>query len=162
MNEGTETRKTVLLLGAYGLAGSAIAHGLLAETDARLLLTGRDAAKLSALANQLGSSRVETRILDAFDAPALRGVCDHADLAINAVGPYAAGGADIARTVVESGTSYIDFANEQVHYRRLESLDARARERGVMLLTAAGAVPGVSTLVALHAARQLPETDELA
>ncbi|MHC4493626.1 MAG: saccharopine dehydrogenase NADP-binding domain-containing protein, partial [Planctomycetota bacterium] len=152
---------TVLVLGAYGLAGREIVAGLLAKTDLRVIASGRNTQKLEALTQRLAHPRLSTRPLDAYDAEALAKACGDADVVINAVGPYTQGGAEIARTVLEAKCPYVDFANEQTHYRRLESLDALARRREVLLLTGAGLVPGLSTLIVLHAAEQLPDAQEV-
>ena len=153
--------ETVLILGAYGLAGREVVAGLLATTDLAVIATGRNPAKLGALASRLADPRLATRRLDAYDAGALAQACTDADLVINAVGPYAVGGAGIARTVLESDRPYVDFANEQSHYRRLESLAALARQKRLLLLTAAGEIPGLSTLVVLQAVERLPDVQEV-
>ena len=104
---------TVLVLGAYGLAGREIVDSLLAKTDLAVIASGRNVEKLEALTARLAHTRLSTRLLDAYDAGALAKACSEADLVINAVGPYAVGGAEIARTVLDSGLPYVDFANEQ-------------------------------------------------
>lgn len=139
---------TVLVLGAYGLAGRAIVARLMRETPYRVLAAGRDSAKLHATLGTLESDRACPCVLDALDAPALREVCEASDFVVNAVGPFARSGAVIVRTVLESGKPYLDCANEQQHYRHLEGLAELAVQHGVPLITAAGAIPGVSTLLA--------------
>lgn len=149
--------RPILVLGAYGLAGRAIVRGLLEATPHAIVAGGRNPARLAALARELPRDRLATRILDVADEPALREACRVAALVINAVGPYAERGADTARIVIESARPYIDCANEQIHYRRLQTLDALARTRDVLLVTAAGAVPGCSSLLAAHLLERFPE-----
>jgi hypothetical protein len=67
----------------------------------------------------------------------------------------------VARAAVEAGKPCLDFASEQAYYEALQNLEPRARERGVPLVTAAGAIPGLSGLLALYALDQLPESDTL-
>ena len=62
-------------------------------------------------------------ILDVTDSQALQTVCNEAQLIINCVGPYLKHGADIATATLAANASYIDFANEQSHYNRLQRLD---------------------------------------
>jgi hypothetical protein len=162
---------TVLVLGAYGLAGHAITRMLLERTPFNVSAAGRKAAALAQLfsgsaalgrrAAELPDTRLRTVCLDARDTSALATACGAADVVINEVGPYARDGASIARTVIEAGKAYIDFANEQMHFHRLEALDGLAREQGVPLITAAGAIPGVSTMLALHAAARVPGVERL-
>lgn len=149
--------KRILVLGAYGLAGRAIVAQLLRTTPHHVILAGRRVDKLAAIAETCEAARVSVAVVDAVDKGALRRACAEADLVINAVGPYARFGADIARTVIETGRRYVDCANEQVHYRRLQDLDATARTKGVPLVTAAGVIPGASTLLAAHLLTQFPD-----
>jgi len=157
----SSTQKTVLILGAYGLAGRAILQRLLERTTYYILAAGRDELKLKVLLETLDANRVESRLLDAGDQDVLRLVCAEADMVINAVGPFLQHGAEIARTVLETGVPYIDCANEQRHYQKLQGLDTLARQQGVPLVTAAGAIPGLSTLLIAHALECLPGADEV-
>ena len=138
----------IIVLGAYGLAGRTIVRGLIERTDHDLIAAGRDPQRLDSLLSAFPESRCRPLVLDASDPEALGKACASIRLVINAIGPYALHGARIARTAIESGASYIDCANEQVHYRRLIDLDPIAREKGHMLVTAAGTIPGLSTILA--------------
>ncbi len=153
--------ETVLVLGAYGLVGREIVEALLTKTELTVIASGRNAAKLEALAKRLPHARLSTRRLDAYDARELTAACGDADLVINAVGPYTVGGADIARSVLESGRHYVDFSNEQSHYKRLEPLDSLARDKGLLLLAGAGVIPGVSTLMVMRGAERLPDATDV-
>ncbi len=145
---------TILVLGAYGLAGRAIVARLLRKTPYTVLATGRDIGRLNAVCGSLASQRLRTQALDALVPDALNAACRQADFVINAVGPFALNGAAIARTVLESGTPYLDCANEQQHYHRLKNLNEMALQRNIPLITAAGAIPGLSTLLVA----QFPES----
>jgi short subunit dehydrogenase-like uncharacterized protein len=155
------TGPQILVLGAYGLAGRAVVERLTARTTHSVVAAGRRADKLQALLKEIRSDRVSPLVLDATDVSALRNACANASFIINAVGPFARSGAAIARTVVECGRPYLDCANEQLHYRRLLELDALARRQGVPLITAAGGVPGLSTLLTAHLLKQFSGATEV-
>jgi len=146
----------LLLLGAYGLAGRAILKELAAQPPAALIAAGRDPDKLRTLPRAVDSTGFEPLTLDVADDAALRRACARAALVVNAVGPYAQHGAEVARAAIESGCAYVDCANEQVHYQRLRTLDATARDRGVPMVTAAGAIPGCTTLLMALGLQRLP------
>lgn len=147
---------TVLVLGAYGLAGRAIVEELVRDTSYLVYAAGRSAEKLGHLQTALDSDRVRIRVLDAQDRGPLRSACDEASLVINAVGPYCRYGVNTARTAIECGLSYIDCANEQDHFQRLQTLDAPARDRKVSVVTAAGAIPGCSTMLIADLLERFP------
>lgn len=142
-----EQNTTILVLGAYGLAGRAIVERLLEKTSFPVIAAGRNHARLQSLYGGKEGARVHIRVLDATDVEALREACTAASFVINAVGPFARSGAAIARAVLECGKPYLDCANEQRHYRQLEPLNSLAVDKGVPLITAAGAIPGCSTLL---------------
>lgn len=146
----------ILLLGAYGLAGRTIFDGLLRKTSRRIIAAGRRRDRLDSLTAGKTDNRVALLEMDAADREALRRACADTRLVINAIGPYALHGAEIARIAIESGCSYLDCANEQIHYRRLRELDAEARRRGLLLATAAGVIPGLSTLLAVKCLADFP------
>ncbi|MCB9475271.1 MAG: saccharopine dehydrogenase NADP-binding domain-containing protein [Deltaproteobacteria bacterium] len=139
---------TVLVLGAYGLAGRAIVQALAASGGLRVVASGRRAEKLDE--QFAGNTNVERLVLDATDKAELRKAVASADVVINAIGPFARTGADIARTVLECGRHYVDCANEQIHYERLREMDVTARNAGLLLATGAGLIPGISTVLAAH------------
>ncbi|HOZ49150.1 MAG TPA: saccharopine dehydrogenase NADP-binding domain-containing protein [Candidatus Hydrogenedentes bacterium] len=151
----------ILVLGAYGLAGRAIVQGLVDRTPHHIVAAGRNPDRLQAFVAGFTNERVESRVLDVADHDPLRDACAASALVINAVGPYAQHGAATARVVVESGRAYLDCANEQIQYERLRALDGLARERGVPMITAAGAVPGMSTLLTAHVLERFPQADSV-
>lgn len=141
---------TVLVLGAYGGSGRAVAPLLVERTGARVIAAGRKRERLAAVVDGLDPGRVSTQIVDVADLEAVAGACARAALVINCVGPYLRGGAEVAAIAIDSGASYIDFASEQAHYECLRRLHDRARERDCFMLTGAGLVPGISGLLALR------------
>ena len=150
----------ILVLGAYGLAGRAIVERLAARTSYPIVAAGRNAEKLNLVTSSPRSDSVQTLVLDATDTSALKNACASAAFVINAVGPFSRSGATIARTVIESGCPYLDCANEQRHYHNLNGLDGLAREQGVPMITAAGAIPGISTLLTAHLLHRFPDATE--
>ncbi|MCC6144601.1 MAG: saccharopine dehydrogenase NADP-binding domain-containing protein [Candidatus Hydrogenedentes bacterium] len=148
--------KRILLLGAYGLAGRSILRQLIERTSFEVLATGRNEDRLQQVVEPFKRSRIDTAVVDVLDGRALSQACADADLVINATGPYAVTGAETARSVINCGTPYLDFANEQIHYRRLQNLKSLAKARNVPVITAAGAIPGISTMLAVRAAHGAP------
>ena len=153
--------RTILVTGAYGLVGRELVRLLVEKTDASVIATGRKTERLASLAADLDPGRVATQVLDVLDPSAARAACSKAGLLINCVGPYLESGEGVARAAIEGGASYVDFASEQVHYERLKELAPGARERGSFLLTGAGLVPGLSAVLAVRGAEQLPAVDSV-
>jgi len=156
-----QSNSTILVLGANGLAGRAIVQRILRKTDYRVIAAGRRGDAVRKATRPFANEQLECRVLDALNADALLKAATDAACVINAIGPYARYGAAIARMAIQSRRPYIDCANEQNHYHRLEALDSIAREQGVALITAAGAIPGLSTLSCLALLRRHPDITHL-
>ena len=150
----TTNPKPILVLGAYGEAGEAVVHRLVAE-GLPIVASGRRPTALERLASSCPS--IETLQLDVQDSEALASATRAAGLVVNCVGPYIGTGLEIARVAVSQGCSVIDLASEQEHHRRLQSLVPVCQEKGVTVLTGAGAYPGVSGLLLRGLLAQHPE-----
>lgn len=140
----TLTGQAILVLGAYGEAGEAVVQGLVAQ-GLEVLAAGRRPEKLALL--KASCPAIQTVELDALDTAALAGAIRRAGLVINCIGPYIGSGLEIAQTAVGERRCIIDLASEQEHHRRLQALAGSCEERGVTVLTGAGAYPGVSGLL---------------
>ncbi len=140
--------KSVLVLGAYGHVGRCIVPELVKmDGIGHLVAAGRKKATLDACFSGIDANKLELKTLDVFDKPALRASCKGMDIVINCVGPYAWRGYEVTAEVISQGSNYIDFANEQSHYRRLHEIGIDAEQNGLVLVTGVGTSPGVSTML---------------
>jgi hypothetical protein len=69
--------------------------------------------------------------------------------------------AAIARRAVHSGVSVVATSNQMSEVRRLLTLDQEARHHGVPVVIGAGFMPGLTGLLARHAATELDHVDEI-
>jgi hypothetical protein len=153
--------ETVLLLGGTSLIGCEIAVGILGHTDAHVIVSGRNEAAVGKLSAELAGLRRSFITLDAHDAAGLVRACRDAGLVINCVGPYDLAGAEIAETALRAGASYIDFAYEQIHYRKCQALDGLARQMGLFMVVGAGMISGSTTLFIEDALGKIPGIKEI-
>lgn len=145
---------TVLLLGAYGLFGTRIAQRLAHEPGWRLLLAGRDADRAQALAARCravagcAAELVATAVdANGADFAAVLGQ-ERPQLVINCAGPFQGQGYAVARACLEAGAHYVDLADGRDYVLGFgAALDALARERGLLAVTGASTVPGLSAAV---------------
>ncbi len=110
---------------------------------------GRDASKVVALSTELG---VDGLVLDADDRIALGAAVAAADCVINAAGPFAATARQVIRACLDNSAHYIDITGEVGVFELAYSLDAEARDAGVMLMPGAGWDVVPSDCIALHVA----------
>lgn len=145
---------TVLLLGAYGLFGTRIARRLACEPGWRLLLAGRDRSRAQALAERCGASPgcaaelvpVAVDIGGAEFSALLQQ--ERPSLVIHCAGPFQGQDHAVARACLDAGAHYVDLADGRDYVLGFApALDALARKRGLLAVTGASTVPGLSAAV---------------
>lgn len=150
----------IAVYGASGHTGRFVVAELLRRGHAPIAI-GRDESKIAAAAALHGAG-VETKIAD-LDAPdSLDRALAGADAVIHCAGPFL----DTARPVIEAalraGIHYFDVTAEQGSARStLELFDAPARERGVVVVPAAGFYGGLGDLLATYAMNGLARADRI-
>ncbi|MFX0103668.1 MAG: saccharopine dehydrogenase family protein [Candidatus Hodarchaeota archaeon] len=139
--------KKILVLGAYGHVGRHVVMKSIEKLECEVIASGRGKEKLESLFNSMDDRRLHFLKLDAFDLPSLRSACEGVDVVVNCVGPYAMNASIITKEVISEGIDYVDFANEQSHYKSLKSIETLARDNNVMMVTGVGTSPGLSTML---------------
>lgn len=138
----------VLILGGYGFFGSRIAAMLARVGDVELLVGGRDLSKAMELAARLTLPAHNALRIDGHAA----GFADELRrlsiaTVINTAGPFQNQNYDVPRAVIAAGCNYIDLADSREYVLGIASLDAAARDAGVLVVSGASSVPALSTAV---------------
>lgn len=140
------TGHSVMILGGYGNSGRVIAGLLLRETDARVVLAGRDAHKAMSTAAELNAHTDSTCAqgvrVDAADAESLRDALHGIDVLVVASSTADLAG-QVSRAALEAGCDYMDI---QLSARKIERLKAMAGEierAGRCFITDGGFHPGL-------------------
>ncbi|WP_195210421.1 Gfo/Idh/MocA family oxidoreductase [Actinomarinicola tropica] len=142
---------TVGVIGV-GAVGARAARQLVSTDDlGTVVLRDVDVERVEAVARSLGSSaRVET---PPFAEP------PRVDVAVLAT--PAGTHADLARDLLGAGSSVVSVADSVEDVRALLDLDAEARERGLSVVVGAGFSPGLTCVLARHAAAAFTAVDEI-
>jgi short subunit dehydrogenase-like uncharacterized protein len=147
----------VLIYGATGYSGKLLATHAAARGLAPIV-AGRSAERVQALAAQLG---VEARVAAIDDALGLRAMLEGVGCVIHAAGPFSATAQQMLDACLGARTHYLDITGEIPVFELCESLGARARERGVMLMPGVGFDVVPSDCLAAHVASRVPEPQTL-
>jgi saccharopine dehydrogenase-like NADP-dependent oxidoreductase len=140
--------QTVLVLGAYGFFGSRICAGLAKNPRIRLLLAGRDLAKATAVAYQVGLRAEHARALDATQpdlALQLRKL--GVTTLIHTAGPFQDQGYEVARAAIKAGCNYLDVADGRTFVSGITKLDAEAQAAGVSVVSGVSSLPALTSAV---------------
>lgn len=139
------------VLGA-GAVGTRLARQLISSDEVtEVVLRDERAARVAAVVASLGDrARNDTAAY-------------HEPLEVDAVvlaGPAGTHG-PLARTFLSSGCSVVSVSDSLVDVRALLQLDSEARERGCSVVVGAGFGPGLTCVLARHAAGQFDVVDEI-
>lgn len=154
----------VLLIGAGGVFGSRLAHGLVRDGFC-VICAGRDLGRAERLAQALRVVRsdavVEAVALDrgAVGPETLRAT--GAQIVIDAAGPFQDSDFSLVHSALAAGLHYIDLADARGFVRRFGELDAAARARGVVALTGASSTPALTNAVVAELTRGWREITDL-
>jgi short subunit dehydrogenase-like uncharacterized protein len=118
------------ILGATGYTGRLCAR-VAQERGLDVVLAGRNAGKLGALARELGGPR--TAVVDVADGAALRALAESSDVLLTTVGPYTLHGRPALQAAIDGGAHYIDVSGEVPFISWVREQDEAARRAGVTL-----------------------------
>ncbi|WP_333023863.1 saccharopine dehydrogenase family protein [Wolbachia endosymbiont of Pentidionis agamae] len=141
--------KKVLVLGSYGNFGERISFSL-AKTGINVILAGRSKEKVSELKEKIKLISPNSKIESAsFDV-----TCELDLLAklkpfvvINTCGPFQSSDYLIAKACIKYKIHYIDLSDCRDFVNNIHTLDKDAKDSGVLIVSGASTVPGLSSAV---------------
>lgn len=160
------TAPTIMLLGGYGNAGLQVARLMLAESDARVILAGRNlpaaTAAAAALEAEFGPGRTSAARVDASDQAALTKalVAGGAQILVVAAGtiPHTR---EVATAALDAGADYFDVQiSSTAKHAALRSMRRRIEREGRCFITDGGFRPGIAAAMVRYAATQLPDLSD--
>jgi short subunit dehydrogenase-like uncharacterized protein len=147
-----------LIYGAYGFTGRLLAEEALRRGH-RPTLAGRSRERLEWLGSRLGLPSVA---VDLFSEPQrLREVLSDHALVFHAAGPFAFTSEPMVRACLDGRVHYLDLSGEIGPIEQVLSLDGLARERGVLLVPAAGFDVIATDCLARYVAERISEVRSL-
>lgn len=134
----------LVIFGATGFTGGLTAEYLAdhAPEGTRWAVAGRSEAKLRALVDRLANRPCPPAgivLADVSDDASLRAMARSTRVLATTVGPFDEYGEPVVRACVDESTDYADITGEPLFVDRMvERYDARARERGVKVVSCCG------------------------
>lgn len=133
----------IVIYGATGFTGQLVVEYMqahCAHTDVKWAIAGRDAAKLSAIANQFSlPESVSIIVADSHDETALRSLVTQTKVVLTTVGPYQIYGDTLISLCAQLGTDYVDLCGEPSWMRqKIDALDTIAHESGARIVFSCG------------------------
>ncbi|MFI9508704.1 saccharopine dehydrogenase NADP-binding domain-containing protein [Nocardia sp. NPDC052566] len=137
------TEPVFAVYGATGHTGRLVA----AELRSRgrdLILAGRDATRLAAMADEYGA---RSHVAAVDDPIALRELTEHATVLIHCAGPFSKTGEPVAAAAAAAGCHYIDHALEPHHVKRMFDFQPLAQRSGSTMVPSMSFYGGLGDLL---------------
>ena len=129
-------KKTILILGGYGNTGRPLARLLLQESDAQLVLAGRNLDKAQGFANELNQAfegnRVRATYVDASDLASMRKVFSEVNFVVMASSTTQFT-RQVATAALEARIGYLDI-QYSTQKNRPAQIDGSSHTTGWVLL----------------------------
>jgi NAD(P)-dependent dehydrogenase (short-subunit alcohol dehydrogenase family) len=150
--------KRVLLLGGYGSFGTFIARRLSREPDVTVIVAGRSEPKARALATQFNAAWAAFDIFAGLDGH-LKQL--KPDILIHTSGPFQGQGYEVAEACIRNGVHYLDLADGRDFVANVVRLDDAAKAAGVLAVSGASTVPGLTSAVFAKYANEFETLDAI-
>lgn len=147
-----QTSPIILVLGGYGNFGKRICATLAKEASLQIVIAGRNINKAKELANriqhEIPQSNIQPFLLDWQAANFKERLKEsHADIVIHAAGPFQDQTYKVAETCIDLKIHYLDLADGRNFVTHIKQLNEKAVENGVVVISGASSVPGLSSVV---------------
>lgn len=137
----------ILIIGGYGNFGRFIARRLAQQNNLRLIIAGRTLDKAQELAAELNAEAAFIDITAGF-REALQQI--KPDIVIHTSGPFQSQGYEVAEACIEYGAHYIDLADAREFVAGIHTLNEKAKQAGVMVVSGASSVPCLTAALIDH------------
>ena len=148
----------VLIVGGTGVFGSRLAR-MLIEDGWHVTVTSRSLFKAQEFCATYGGHPLALE----RDGDLAEALADH-DMVVDAAGPFQDYGAApyrLAEAAIDRGIPCLDLSDDANFTKGISALDAKARARGVAVLSGVSSVPALSSAAVTALAAELPEIDHI-
>ena len=145
-----------MIYGANGYTGRLIAHEAV-RRGYKPVLAGRSAS-IAELARELG---LPHRVFDLADPSAVRAGLEGQHLVLHCAGPFSATCAPMLEGCLSIGAHYLDITGEIEVFKYCHEQDARARQRGIVVIPGSGFDVVPTDCLAAQLKKALPDATHL-
>lgn len=148
---------TFLLYGANGYTGRLIA-GMAAGYGLQPILAGRNEEALRAMADSL---HLPYKVIDLSDTESLQAALREVPVVLHAAGPFHHTAKKMIEACLATQTHYLDITGEITVFEQAKRYDAKAKEKGIMIMPGVGFDVVPTDCTALYLKEKLPDATHL-
>jgi lysine 6-dehydrogenase len=150
----------ILVLGA-GRMGFGAVYDLIHNSPAVESVTVADfnLGKAVEAAKKVGGDRVSATQVDVSDYDAVAALMQPHDSAISCVNYWY--NVELSRAAIETATNFCDLGGNNYIVDAQLALDEEAKNAGISIIPDCGLAPGMVSILAMHGANRLDETEEI-
>ena len=146
----------VLVLGGAGAVCNETTRDLAQYSDFdEIVVADSNLESANALIEEINTPRLETVFFDADDYDSMLKLFPGFDVVVNGL-PWKYD-LPVTKACVEVGVNGLDVSTEEEQW----DFDATAKEKDIIFIPGVGATPGITNVMARHAADQMDEVDEI-
>lgn len=138
--------KTVLIVGGYGVFGGKLAQALVQDGRFDVVVAGRSLAKAAAFCTEHGGRAL---VVDTGSDQLAKIIAEQSPfIVVDAAGPfqgYAEAPYRVAEVAIACGAHYLDLSDDTEFTAGISTMDAAARDAGVVVLSGVSSVPAMSS-----------------
>lgn len=147
--------RNIVVLGGYGNFGKRIAESLLGREGIEILIAGRSIEKASAICKQWSKEGPQALLKPtALDINSSKFEEELRQLSpfmvIHTSGPFQGQDYRVPQACINVGSHYIDLADDRRFVCDIAQLNQSAQDSGVLIVSGASSVPGLSSTVIDH------------
>ena len=146
-----------MIYGANGYTGRLVAR-LAKQRNLQPVLAGRNAAQVTALAQELG---FEARVFDLHDEAALAAGLTGMKAVLHCAGPFSATAMPMLEGCMRAGAHYLDITGEISVFEEVHALSDKIRRAGVVAMPGVGFDVVPTDCLAAMLKRELPSATHL-
>lgn len=146
-----------MIYGAYGVTGQMVVQEAVRQ-GLRPVLAGRSNTKLKEMGQAFG---LEWISFDLINKAAVKKALSGVAVVLNLAGPFAHTAPLLVEACLESGTHYLDIANEIETFQKLLAYQKAAQEKQIAVIPGVGFGTVATNFLAKVVAGQLPEATHL-
>lgn len=147
----------LLIYGVTGYTGALISR-MAAQAGVAHIAAGRDLTRVREHADVYG---LEARAFALDDRDAADAALADVACVLNTAGPFAKTATLLVEACLRSGAHYLDIAGEVADFEEVRRFDARAKERGIMLMPGVGFGVVPTDVVAAKLKERHPDAEHL-